>query len=172
MSNLLERSELFATLAVEARSRLGSIARSRAIRAGEYLFLLGDRADSVFIVERGQVELCFPIMVGGALRDIPIETKGPGGTLGWSALVAPYRFTLSARAAEESVIVGFARHDLQELLLADPSSGYAFMRRVAEIVGQRLLVMQALWARELQRAVGGAGPSPHPHLKATPGEHP
>ena len=36
---------------------------------------------------------------------------------------------------------------------AEPRIGYVVMRHIAEVVGRRLLQVEALWARELQRAV-------------------
>jgi hypothetical protein len=36
---------------------------------------------------------------------------------------------------------------------AAPAVGYRFVSRLAEVVGFRLLTFQALWVRELQRAV-------------------
>jgi hypothetical protein len=36
---------------------------------------------------------------------------------------------------------------------ADPRAGYAMLTRIAELVGIRLLTVQALWARALQRTL-------------------
>lgn len=79
----------------------------------------------------------------------------PGSTLGWSALIKPYRFTLSARAAEPAKVAALTRPDLLRVLEADCRTGEKFMFHLAEIIGRRLLIIQALWARELQRAVAG-----------------
>ncbi|MBI2931527.1 MAG: cyclic nucleotide-binding domain-containing protein [Planctomycetes bacterium] len=156
MNEILKKSELFQGLEEATLSRLRAVARSRPLRVGEYLFLLGDRADHLYIVLRGKVDLCFPFSFAGVMRDIPIESKPAGGALGWSAFVEPHRFTLSARAAEPSEVAGFGRQELQEVFEADARSGWMFMRRVAAMVGHRLLDMQALWARELQRAMAGS----------------
>jgi hypothetical protein len=65
----------------------------------------------------------------------------------------PYRFTLSARAAETNEMIAFARVDLQNLFLTHPAIRVAFLTRVSEVVATRLVTFQALWVRELQRAV-------------------
>lgn len=149
----LRRAELFEGLEEGGARRLLEIGRPRTLRKGEYLFLLGDSADRLFVVLSGSIDLCFPLTIGESVRDVCVETKAPGAALGWSALVKPYRFTLSARAADQAELVAFTRKDLDDLFAAEPALGCAFMRRIAELVGHRFLKVQALWARGLQRAV-------------------
>ena len=149
----LRRASIFAELQDAEAARLIAVARPRQCHKGECLFLLGDHADRLYVVLSGKVELSFPLSFGGAVRDVPVESRAPGSALGWSALVKPHRFTLSARAAERSELATFSRQDLLELFEAEPRIGCVVMRHIAEVVGRRLLQVQALWARELQRAV-------------------
>lgn len=134
-------------------ARLFELARPLSCREGDCLFRLGDAADRLYVVATGRVELTFPVVLGSVTREVPFESTARGNTVGWSALVEPYRFTLSARAAESSELATFRREDLFRLFEAEPRVGHVVMRRVAEIIGRRLLRMQALWVRELQRAV-------------------
>lgn len=162
MNDVLKRCELFAGLHPEDVERLGRISKRRTLPPGEYLFLLGDHADQIYVVLKGKVEVCFPFSFGGRVSDVCVESQAPGSALGWSCFVRPYRFTLSARAAEDTEVAAFPRRDLQEAFEAEPRIGYAVITRIAEMMGHRLLTMQALWARELQRAVAGSWPeAPH-----------
>jgi len=149
----LRGADVFTELHDEEAARLLAVARPRQCQQGECLFLLGDHADRFYVVVSGRVELTFPLSFGGAVRDIPVESKASGSALGWSALVKPYRFTLSARVVETSELAAFARQDVVRVFEADPRIGYVVMRHVAEVVGRRLSQVEALWARELQRAV-------------------
>jgi len=149
----LRRAAIFGELPDSEAARLLAVARPQQCQVGECLFLLGDHADRLYVVLAGRVELTFPLSFGGVVRDVPVESKAPGSALGWSALVKPHRFTLSARAAETSELAAFLRQDLLRAFEAEPHIGYAVMRHIAEVVGRRLLQVQALWARELQRAV-------------------
>lgn len=149
----LRNASLLGELADVEVERLIEVARLRQCRKGECLFLLGDHADRLYVVLTGSIELSFPLSFAGSVRDIPVELKRPGSALGWSALVKPHRFTLSARAAEGSELASFLRQDLLRVFEAEPRIGCVFMRHVAEVIGRRLLQVQALWARELQRAV-------------------
>ncbi|MFI5395908.1 MAG: cyclic nucleotide-binding domain-containing protein [Candidatus Binatia bacterium] len=149
----LRKAAIFGDLRDAEAERLLAVARPRQCHKGECLFLLGDHADRLYVVLSGKVELTFPLSFGGAVRDVPVESKTPGSSLGWSALVKPHRFTLSARAAETSELAAFLRQDLLRVFESEPRIGYVVMQHVAEVIGRRLLQVQALWARELQRAV-------------------
>lgn len=151
--NPFRTAEILQGLDESQLAQLAAIARTQSYRAGECLFLIGDAADRLFIVMSGRIELTFPLTLRGAPRDVCVETKGAGAALGWSALVKPYRFTLSGRAAEAAQVASFAREELEQVFEKDARIGRAFMKRISEVVGRRLLQMQALWARELQRTV-------------------
>ena len=168
MDALLSQGAFFEGLSDEGRRRLLAIVRRRTLATGEYLFLLGDNAADFFVLVSGKVDLCLPVRLRGVLKDVSVESVRVGQALGWSALVKPYRFTLSGRATEPSEVVCLARRDLLDLFEADVSIGYAFFTKVSEVIGIRLLTFQALWVRELQRALDSeaqrqAGESQPPH---------
>lgn len=156
MDELLRQADLLQGLPDEDARRISAIATTRNLSSGEYLFLLGDNADRLYVLVKGQVDLCFPMSLGETFKDVSVEVVVPGQTLGWSALVRPYRFTLSARAAGATQVACLARTDLLEFFNAEPRIGYAVLTRISELVGVRLLTVQALWARGLQRAVASA----------------
>lgn len=158
MDAMLSRSELLQGLEPGAVERLARIARRQSVPRGEFLFLLGDPADRLFVVVKGEVDICFPLSFDGTLRNVAVESLGPGSALGWSALVEPYRFTMSARSGEGCEVAAFHRRELLDLLDADARLGRAFMGRIAEVVSRRLLTLQAMWARELQRTLAGGLP--------------
>ena len=153
MDQPLKQAALFDGFDDEGIRRVSEIGRDKTLRAGEYLFLLGEAAADFYVVVRGGVDLCFPMPVGGDVKDISVESVGEGQALGWSALVKPYRFTLSARATEPTDVVSFARRSLMDLFEAEPRLGHVFFMRLSELIGIRLETFQALWARELQRLV-------------------
>jgi CRP/FNR family cyclic AMP-dependent transcriptional regulator len=151
MKRRARETPLFAGMEEEDVALLCAIATQRSLLPGEYLFLVGDEADRLFVVLDGSVELCVPLTVGDSVRDVCVETVAPGDPLGWSALVKPHRFTLAARASECGEFAAFARGELLSLLDRHPRLGYAVMRQVAQTLGLRLVKIQALWVRTLQR---------------------
>lgn len=120
---------------------------------GGSLFRLGDPADRLFLTERGRIRLTLPMLVRNREEDILIEEKSPGEMVGWSAMVPPYRFTLSATAPLESEVIALPRESLCAYCERSPAVGYKIGLNLAILVGQRLQLVQAMWLREMQRTV-------------------
>ena len=158
---VLKKAEIFGGMDDLQVNRLTGIAQLRRLRPEECLFLLGDRAEQIYVVLSGKVELTFPLSFGGAMREVCVESKLAGSALGWSALVKPYRFTLSARVGDWCDVAAFSRQDLLQVFEANPRTGYLFTKNVSELIGRRLLHVQALWAREVQRAITTSLQVPH-----------
>lgn len=152
MHEQIRAAELFSGLNAERVQRLAPVGKVVTLRRGEYLFSLGDSAQFVSVVTSGLVDLCCPISIDGAVRDIAVDSVSPGRTLGWSALVKPYCFTLSARAAQASEVITFSQPDLQKVFVNDPEIERVVLGRVCELMADRLTMFQALWMRELLRA--------------------
>jgi CRP-like cAMP-binding protein len=159
MEDVLRQSELFEGLDDAHVEPILGLAQRQTLSPGDYLFILGENADRLYVVLSGNLESCFPLSLGGALKDVAVEAKPPGSALGWSALVKPYRFTASARASEPSEVASFHRKDLMAVLDEDPQLGRAFISRIAEVIGQRFLTIRALWARELQQLLESGMPA-------------
>jgi len=149
----LRGADLLEGLTEQELQSIEAAARAVQVADGEFLFLLGDPANSLYIVAEGVMDLCFPLPVGDDVRDITIESVRPGETLGWSALVKPYKFTLTARASGTCRLLGFDRSELLAIFEANPRIGYLLSSRLSELVGLRLLSVQALWVRGLRRAI-------------------
>lgn len=142
--NGLSPAEVDQVLALGARMKVPS---------GASLFRLGDPADRLFLIERGQIRLTLPMKVRSREQDVLIEEKSPGQTVGWSALIAPYRFTLSATASLETEVVALSREKLQAFIEAWPAVGCKITFNLAVVIGRRLQLVQAMWLREMQRTV-------------------
>lgn len=123
------------------------------VPSGGSLFRLGDAADQLFVIERGRIRLSFPMMVHGLEKDIAFDEIAPGETVGWSAMVPPYRFTLSATAPLETELIAFPREVLTAFCERAPEIGCRISLNLVTLVGQRLQLVQAMWMREMQRTV-------------------
>jgi CRP-like cAMP-binding protein len=124
-----------------------------SLSSGSELFHLGDPADSLFVVERGRIRLTLPMQVRGRDEDVLVEERTPGQTVGWSALIPPYRFTLTATALLETEVIALSREALRAYFAACPAVGYQVSLNLAAVIGQRLQLFQAMWLREMQRMV-------------------
>jgi CRP-like cAMP-binding protein len=149
----MPQREVLHGLAAHDADRLLSLGTRIILPRGTVLFRLGGNADSLYIVERGQLALTLPMQVMGREQNILIEERHPGQSLGWSALIPPHKFTLTATAPFDAEVLAFDRDALTQHLASAPEVGYIVARNVAEIVGQRLQVFQGMWLREMQRVV-------------------
>ncbi len=145
-------SDLFVGLSREEREHLWDLGRSRTLAAGERLFSFGEDAAYLYVIERGLVALALPIEVAGETRDVVVEEQGPFAAIGWSALVPPHRYTLSAVAREQTVARAFSPGSLTSHIEAHPEAGWRVFRNLCAIVGRRLVKVEAMWMREVSRA--------------------
>ncbi len=146
-------SDLLAGLPDADVSDMVALASRVSLASGQVLFRLGNEASALYVVERGRIALTLPLHVGGREEDMLVEERSPGQALGWSALIAPYRFTLNASAPLETELLAFPREVLLAYFSTHPVVAYTVMGNVASVVGQRLQVFQAMWLREMQRVV-------------------
>jgi CRP-like cAMP-binding protein len=153
MVDPLAYAEVFAGLAAEQRRSVAAIAVERDAAAGEVLFRMGDLADALYVIRSGRVDLTFPLVVMGQVKETRFQSLEPGRTLAWSALVPPHRLTMSARAATHTQLIGFHRERLERLFDAEPELARVVMSNVARVVATRLHELLALWVREVQRNV-------------------
>jgi CRP/FNR family transcriptional regulator, cyclic AMP receptor protein len=138
--------------AVQANEIL-ALGKRLLLSSGAELFHLGDAAEGLFVIQRGRVRLTLPMHVRGRDEEVLVEERVPGQTVGWSALIPPYRFTLTAMAPLETEVVTLSRAALRAHFAAHPEVGQAVALNLAAVIGQRLQLFQTMWLREMQRTV-------------------
>lgn len=145
--------DLLKGLTDEESAQVLALGKRMVLNTGAELFRLGDVADCIYLVARGRLRLTLPMAVRGHNEDVMVEERCSGQTVGWSALILPYRYTLTATAALDTETIALPREALMAYFAAHPATGYAVSLNVASVVGQRLQVFQAMWLREVQRMV-------------------
>lgn len=130
-----------------------ALGRRISLSSGSELFPLGAAADCVYLISHGQINLTLPMKVRDRETDVLVEERTAGQTVGWSALIPPNRFTLRATAPVETEVIALPRRALEQLFNARADIGYMVSLNLAEVVGQRLQLFQAMWLREVARMV-------------------
>ena len=117
----------------------------------QLLFREGDTEDDVFVISSGHVRLAMNIPGRG---DVPFLTAGPGDLVGWSGLISDGRMTATATTVDETTLIALSGKRLQELCNCEKDLGYVLLRRVAQVLSQRLLStrLQMLDLFEKERA--------------------
>jgi CRP-like cAMP-binding protein len=145
--------ELFQGVPPDEVEKVLALGRKVRMSSGASLFRLGDPADCLYLINSGQVRLTVPMHIRGRDEDVLMEEKGPGQTVGWSALIPPYRFTLSAATSSETEAITLSREALHSFIEASPTIGANLCLNVGIVIGHRLQTLQAMWLREMQRTI-------------------
>ena len=145
--------DLLKGLAPLEAERVLALGKRVVLTTGAELFHLGDVAETIYVVARGRLRLTLPMQVRSHEEDILVEERASGQTVGWSALIPPYRFTLTATAPLETEVISLPREALTSYFATHPDTGYAVSMNLSCVIGQRLQLFQAMWLRELQSMV-------------------
>jgi len=128
---------LFRGLSEEKMRAVFALFASRTVPQGEWLFHKTDSAEHIYLVEDGAIELLLPVEPN---IEVPVALIRPGnGCVGVGALVAPYRYTLSARAKVDSHLIMISALELRRLFQTDPVFGSTVMTNLAQRLQERLL---------------------------------
>jgi len=132
---LIAESPVFAGLRADQLELIAGCGRNVTFAAGEQLFREGDAADTFFLVRHGLVGLDTYVPARG---DVRTETLGPGEIVGWSWLVAPYRWHFSGRAVESIRATEFDGGCLRDKCRESSELGYQLLQRFAQLLVDRL----------------------------------
>lgn len=102
---------------------------------GEVIFREGDPANRFYLLEAGRVRL---ESERGDEPSAEVQVLGPGEVLGWSWLFPPYYWHFGARAVEPATAIFLYGTRVREQCEQDTALGYELMKRVAQLVIQRL----------------------------------
>lgn len=137
----MKENILFQDLSDRELRFVKSIVHVRKYHAGEPVFRQGEAGVGMYLVVRGRVEIFVtdPTRPTAAPLDIFITELSDGDFFGELALVEEVgRRTANAMAREESVLIGFFKPDLKEILARQPDVGIRVLFRLAEVLGRRL----------------------------------
>ena len=148
-----QRPELLMGIDAGHEAEILALGKRLVLASGAELFHLGDCAESLFLIQRGRVRLTLPMNVRDQANEVLVEERVPGQAVGWSALIPPYRFTLTATAPLETEVTALSRDTLLAYFAQHPEIGQAVALNLAATIGDRLHLFQTMWLREMQRTV-------------------
>jgi len=140
LTKTLRRIPWFVDLEPDKLSRLSSVASIHELQPGQVLFREGDRKDCFYVVLEGQVSLDMEVPTRGVVTFYTAEAMD---VVGWSSMtpIARQR-TATVRARKPSLLIGFNSELLQQICDEDCELGYIIMRRLANVVANRLLTIR------------------------------
>ena len=150
-TSILEDQPFLRGMAARQLELLAENSMPAEFKAGDTILSEGGPANRFYLIMEGLVELESRGLEGEVVR---IQTIGTGDVLGWSWLFPPYRWHFSARTFEETRAIALDGVCLREKAETDHDFGYELVKRVTQIMMDRLQAtrLQALDIYHVQSA--------------------
>ena len=130
----IQQSDLFWGMDRGFVKSVMDIAVKESCERGDFLFRKGDNANHFYILLTERVKLA----IGGA-GEVAYIVDRAGEAFGWSSLAELDSYSASAECMESTTLQKIERKKFQRILEEDPANGLIFFRRLAGLVGNRLI---------------------------------
>jgi CRP-like cAMP-binding protein len=130
----IREAELFKGLSQAIMNEISNNVIEESYKEGDFIIKEGDSADHFYILQEGKIRLSV-----GEKGRITYMVSTSGDAFGWSSLVDRDAYTASAECIVPSKLIKIEKEKLNKIFEKDPASGLIFFKRLAEIVGQRLI---------------------------------
>lgn len=119
--------ELLNGLSQQAVRDFNAMVRTTKRRRGEWIFVLGDSADSIYILREGRIKIT-ALAEGG--HEVLHDLIGPGELFGQASLILGVPRTTSAQALEASLLYEVRRKAFETLLSTYPELSFQLLKSV------------------------------------------
>jgi CRP-like cAMP-binding protein len=136
-TDLLSQFDLFQDLPESFLREVAALGVEAAAQKGDFIFHEGERADKLLFLVRGSVALRVKLTSRPESVTVSFVSK-PHQIFGWSGVVAPHHYTSSAECEEDCGLLIIPASPFMDLLEAQPQHGFVVMKRIAEIIADRL----------------------------------
>jgi len=127
---ILEVLDFFKDLHLGELNEFASLLNPRTVKKGEAIIRKDTPALTLFVIISGKYELSFE---NG--RSITLDKKGE--IMGWSSVVAPFRYTGTVTALTDGDVLCISGRDFFQLIQANNVLGEKIMKKIRKIVKER-----------------------------------
>jgi NADP-reducing hydrogenase subunit HndB len=143
--DFLQSVGIFKGLDEDQLSAVQGCCREQQHKAGTKLFGEGEPASHLYIVKKGQVDLRFDLPGRPTSEKNTISSILEFKAFGWSSLVAPHKYSLSAYCATPSCeVIKIDQACLTKLFEKDHGLGYLVLSNMARVIGKRFQKLEKL----------------------------
>jgi CRP-like cAMP-binding protein len=135
----LKQKDIFGGMDRDLVKKIMEIAVTKSHQEGEWLFHAGDPASTFYILLKGHVKLSL-----GETGHVVYIVNNAGEAFGWSSLIGRETFSASAECMTQTKLIKFDQEKLQKVLEKDPANSLILFKRLAAILGNRLLQSYAI----------------------------
>jgi CRP-like cAMP-binding protein len=142
--SVLKQTEAFASLEEAELQTIVCFSSIAANEKGGRLFKESQKASCLWVIVSGQVDLRFEMPARETTEAHTISTQSSPGIIGWSSLIPPYKYKLSAYCVSETCeLVQINGEQLVAYLKEKPQTGYRVLKTMIQVVGNRFEHLQA-----------------------------
>jgi signal-transduction protein with cAMP-binding, CBS, and nucleotidyltransferase domain len=146
-SDFLKKVDVFNDLNENQLKIIQENCQTAEFKKGDKIFGAGEDPLYLWVVLTGEVDLHWEIPGRSLSRSLSLEksisTLTEASTFGWSSLVPPHKYRLSAYCASDTcTVVKIAREKLTALFDNEAAIGYKVMTGLLSVVGARFLDFQ------------------------------
>lgn len=129
---LLKRTMPFQVVSNGLLADIAALSERRTLEPGERLYVVGDRAEDVYVVVSGRIEHALGLGSGARTLSQVVQS---GDVFGWAALLKDQpRRLATATALEKAEVLRIRAEDLTHALERDPAAGDVVMSRFATMI--------------------------------------
>src|SRR6185503_16208625 len=125
----VQRIQLFSGLAETELKQVAAAARGLRKKRGEFIYMPGDYADSVYVLKKGRIKLS---VLSESGKEIAIDLIQPGEMFGEFALIDESVRSNMTQALDELVILVFNKYDFVNLLKSQSNLALNYIRMVGD----------------------------------------
>lgn len=130
----LKQKELLWELDHDFIKQLMDISTKETYEKGAFIFHQGDTADHFYVLIKG----CVKLRHDQGTHPVYIANH-PGEIFGWSSIVGRASYSVSAECLETSILQKTKKTDILKLIAQNKENGMIFYKKIAEMLGNRLL---------------------------------
>lgn len=130
----IKMSDFFMGMGKEFTMEVLDISERLSQKEGDRLFQEGDPAHHFYVLLKGRVQLSL-----GDTGPVVYMARQPGEIIGWSGLIGRDVYSASCECMEPTNLLKFDRDTFLEILKKYPQNEALLFKRLAEMLGNRLL---------------------------------
>ena len=120
--------------------KLAALAKEETYPAGAQLYSVGDEARSLYFLKAGKIALFMDNYIGPGKppMQVTVDMITKGESMGWSAVVEPFLYTLGARCIEDTKLIALNAAGLRDAMADECDLGFKIMQSTAKVIATRL----------------------------------
>ena len=131
INDYLLAHEFFSGFSDDLLQFLCECSSTHEIKTGQILFQQGESADKFYVVRTGRISLQMPAIMGPVLE---IQTVDNDQVLGWSWLIAPYKWNFQTIAEEDTELLQFDGAAILARCEQEPQFGFELLKKFAALM--------------------------------------